>query len=105
MAQDLDKIRISCKELVKEVGKKSLQQGLFKEVIINKITKLQGGSVFQQLEKLHGYYKFNKPWLYTTEVEDYLKSLKIEDIEVTAKKYLRDENMMEFVFKNGRKDP
>ena len=57
------------------------------------------------MEKLHGYYKFNEPWLYTTEVEDYLKSLKIEDIEVTAKKYLRDENMMEFVFKNGRKDP
>ena len=105
MAQDLDKIRNSCKELVKEVGNKSLQQGLFKEVIINKMAKLQGGSIFQQMEKLYGYYKFNEPWLYTTEVEDYLKSLKIEDIEVTAKKYLRDENMMEFVFKNGRKDP
>ncbi|MBC9795382.1 M16 family metallopeptidase [Sinomicrobium weinanense] len=48
-------------------------------------------------ERLYEYYKYDATWLDKTEVENYLRSLDIEDVMETAKKYLNKNHRYEFI--------
>ncbi|MBO0353534.1 insulinase family protein [Muricauda ruestringensis] len=48
-------------------------------------------------ERLYEYYRYDAPWLSKSEVDIYIKSLIVEDIMKTAKKYLAKDHRYEFI--------
>jgi predicted Zn-dependent peptidase len=50
--------------------------------------------------KLYNQYRFGEPWANPEEVENFVKTLTTKDIMETAKKYLNNEYLFEFILKN-----
>lgn len=51
-------------------------------------------------EKLFHYYRYEQPWIDPEDLENYVKSLTVEDIVEVANKYYKDEKLYEFVMRD-----
>src|SRR5690606_37223271 len=96
-------MRQLCKQMVLEIKMNSFSperlDDVMRSLILPKFnSKLE--STFVKLQKLYNHYVFNEPWIDPIEIENYAKSLTPEDIQATAQKYLNNDNMFEFVFRN-----
>lgn len=101
--EELEAMRQLCKQMVLEIKMNSFSperlDDVMRSLILPKFnSKLE--STFVKLQKLYNHYVFNEPWIDPIEIENYAKSLTPEDIQATAQKYLNNDNMFEFVFRN-----
>lgn len=48
-------------------------------------------------KRLFEYYKYNAPWLDQNKIDNFLSSLTMKDITVTAKRYLKERDRYEFI--------
>ncbi len=101
--EELEALRKACKEMVSEIQSNSFSEERFEEVIQNRFIKryvAKQNSTFHRRRQLHGYYAYKEPWVPSSEIVRYVKSLTREDIQKTAQKYLKEGNLMEFVMQN-----
>jgi len=54
----------------------------------------------QMIERLYRTYRYDVPWIEASETENYVHTLTLKDIQETANKYFKDENLFEFVMGN-----
>src|SRR5690606_22105098 len=92
-------------EMVSEVKNYSYTEARFKKDIQSMVLSkymARKQSSFQRVRQLHDYYIYNEPWatLSELEIERFIKSLTWEDIQETARKYLKKAYLMEFVMQN-----
>lgn len=100
--EELEVLRKLCKEYVTDLKNGRFEEERFNEVIQNSILpkyNAQNQSLFKESLKIYNYYRFNEPWITNQEIELYINTLGLKDIQNTAKKYLNDINMFEFVLK------
>lgn len=106
--EELEVLRKICKDFVADLKKGRFKEERFNDVIQNRILpkyRTQNQSQYKQLLKIYNHYRFNEPWVTTHEMEQYINTLDLKDIQNTAKKHLNDINMFEFVFKDDRSSP
>lgn len=104
-SKELQEVRKTCKEMIREIKNHTFTEARFKEVVRNTILpnyKSKKQSPFHRLQQLHDYYVFNESFINISEseIENFILSLTREDILETARKYLKEENLIEFVMKN-----
>lgn len=101
---ELEMLRKACKSLVKELRDKVVDREVFKDVMLNKVYPKYRVSrqhdPARRVEKLYDHYRFNEKWASPVEIEEYVKSLMPEDIMRSARKYLREDHLMEFTFED-----
>ena len=101
---ELEMLRKACQSLVKELRDKVVDREVFKDVILNnvypkyRINKQHHPA--RRVEKLYDHYRFNEKWASPIEIEEYVKLLTPEDIRTSARKYLKEDNLMEFTFED-----
>jgi len=77
---------------------------LVKRELSSKYKRLNSSKSFHALSrKVQTYYINNKKIHTPQNAEEYIQSLTYKDIKETAEKYLKIENMMEFVYKDSIK--
>ena len=106
--EELEGLRGICKELVSDLKKGGFDKERFNEVIVNRILpkySVQKQSLHKVLLKTYHHHKYNEPWIALPEMERYIKSINLKDIQNTAKKYLKDKNLFEFVLKEDKSLP
>lgn len=99
--EELEGLRKKCKEMVSEIKKDGFSQQRFNEVIQHRILpkySAERQSLNKVQSKTYNHYRYNVPWVSTSEIEYYIKSLGPKDIQKTAQKYLKDKNLTEFSF-------
>jgi hypothetical protein len=101
---ELEMLRKACQSLVKELRDKVVDREVFKDVMLNnvypkyRINKQHHPA--RRVEKLYDHYRFNEKWASPIEIEEYVKLLTPEDIRTSARKYLKEDNLMEFTFED-----
>lgn len=98
--EELETLRRICKDMIVEIKKGAINKERFNEIISNKILpryRAKENSQSQVLMKTYNHYRYNEPWLNLSDIENYIRSLELKDIQRTAQKYLKDENLIEFV--------
>ncbi|MCK0191911.1 insulinase family protein [Arenibacter sp. F20364] len=106
--EELEGLREICKEFVSDLKKGGFDKERFNEVIGNRILpkySAEKQSLYKVCLKTYHYYKYGESWVAIPEIERYIKSLNLKDIENTAKKYLKDKNLFEFVLKEDKSLP
>jgi predicted Zn-dependent peptidase len=101
--EDLTPIRKDVKKIISDLKNGDMTDELFQEGLerMNRLYLAErAGQPYVMLERLYNHYRHGEPWVNPAEIERYVKALTPEDIMRTAKKYLKDENLYEFVFKN-----
>lgn len=90
--EELEMLRKICKDMVDEVKK-----GQFAQEILDKV--LERPSLLNiPRSTVYHYFRYNEPWASPLEVEQYIKSLGIGDIQEVARKYLMEEHLFEFTY-------
>lgn len=77
------------------ISSEELQEGLKRMYSLYDAEKAKLPQVMNK--RLYHYYRYDQPWLDPVEVEQFLKSISLEDIVEVAQKYCTDENLYEFV--------
>ena len=90
--EELEMLRKMCKDMVDEVKK-----GEFAQEILDKVLDRPGLLNIPRSTNYH-YFRYNEPWVSTSEVERYIRSLSIGDIQEVAKKFLKEEHLFEFTY-------
>src|SRR5690606_12462084 len=103
--EELKAIRKACNEMVSEIKNYSFTEARFKEVIQNIVLstyRTRKQSSFHRLQQLHDYYVYKEYWatLSEWEIDHFIQSLTREEIRETARKYLKEAYLMEFVMQN-----
>jgi predicted Zn-dependent peptidase len=101
---ELEMLRKACQSLVKELRDKVVDREVFKDVMLNNVyPKYRINKQYhpaRRVEKLYDHYRFNEKWASPIEIEEYVKLLTPEDIRTSARKYLKEDNLMEFTFED-----
>ncbi|APU67638.1 MULTISPECIES: M16 family metallopeptidase [Christiangramia] len=63
--------------------------------------KLRAGNNLAKSQKIYDHYYYDLDWVDNRELVEFIKTIKPEDIKLSARKYLKDENLWEFVQKNN----
>ncbi|WP_268225152.1 M16 family metallopeptidase [Sinomicrobium oceani] len=92
--EELGMLRKLCKEMIEEVKNGTFNQAQI-EMVLN-----SGNLKIPQSTNYH-YYRYKEPLVKMVDVEHYVRSLTPKDIREAAQKYLKDENLMEFVFRDN----
>jgi predicted Zn-dependent peptidase len=98
LPQELEMLSKLCIEMVEEVKRGVFDLSRFDTLISEGNYKIPQSTNYN-------YYKYKEPLVKTAEVETYVKSLKPDDIQEAAQKYLKEENLMEFVFRDRNNNP
>ena len=82
-------------QIIKEIKLGLINEELFEQnVNLVRANFASGGFYNNQLIE---HYKYHSPWFSQSKAEDYIKSLTLQDIITTARKYYKKENRYEFV--------
>lgn len=102
--EELGWLRQECKKIITEMKSKPLNKDIIEEISKSVLYPKYGTDRAEQngqmIEKLYRTYRYDVPWLEASETENYIHSLTMKDIQKTAKKYFKDENLFEFVMGN-----
>lgn len=97
-------IRQEFSKMVNELKERPVPEELFEQGIKRMLVEYdpsgKAGTQEEVQTKLYNHYKYGIPWVETKKVIPFIKSLKPKDIQFAAKKYLKEENLYEFVMTN-----
>lgn len=96
--EELDKIRKLCRKMVKDVKNGSFNQAQIEMILNKEYIKIPQSTNYN-------YYRFEDPYVREIDIKRYVESLNSKDIQQTAEKYLKNENLMEFVFRDSSTNP
>src|SRR5690606_4618398 len=103
VAKELDDVRKECRRIIQEMKSGMVTQEML-EQSIKRLYYLYDENTTGLHEmvqnRLYEHFRYQSTWLEPTEVEQFLRSLTVEDIVATAKKYFKEENSYEFVMGN-----
>lgn len=96
-------IRKEFQTIYKDLQSELISQNLLNQSLMRMLMLYdpgrRGNSQRTIQNKLYTHYRYNLPWTDNSEIHEYIKTLKPEDILEIAKKYYKDENLFEFVLK------
>ncbi|RTE54139.1 insulinase family protein [Arenibacter aquaticus] len=90
--EELEMLQKMCKEMVEEVKK-----GQFAHEILDNVVDKPGLLNIPRSTNYH-HFRYNEPYVSPLEVEQFLRSLSIRDIQEVARKYLKEEHLFEFTY-------
>src|SRR5690606_38488187 len=99
--EELETLRKLCNRLISEVKKNSSSPERFENIkpFIYRKYSANGESQNKTMQVMYDHYKYIEPWIEKSEIESFVRSLSVKDISETARKYLKDENKLEFVMR------
>lgn len=98
--EELVEVQRECKNIISEIKSGMVSNEMLEQSIIRlyyMYDKTITGQHHIVQNKLYEHYRFKIPWMEHYEIEQFLKSLTVEDIVATANKYLKEENLNEFI--------
>ncbi|MEQ8421195.1 MAG: insulinase family protein [Arenibacter algicola] len=102
--EDLEFVKSDIKNILNELKSTPVNEGIFHDAVLRFLYPKYSRDNLQRnkniIVKLYNQYRFGEPWVNPDEVEEFVKTLTTKDIMETAKKYLNDEYLFEFVLKN-----
>ncbi len=103
VAKELDNVRKECKRIIQEMKSGMVTQEML-EQSIKRLYYLYDENTTGLHEmvqnRLYEHFRYQSTWLEPNEVEQFLRSLTVEDIVATAKKYFNEESSYEFAMGN-----
>ena len=96
LEEELGMLRHTCKEMVNKIRKGIINEERLKKVIDSRMNNLKKIPQNNQ----YNYYRYRESFVESSKVEEYIKSIRPEDIQFIVKKYFNEENLMEFVLRN-----
>lgn len=97
--QELEWLREESKKMLEEIKNNGFDPEIFKRIQkqVYKVNLEEG----TKPKEIYKYFRYDVPFISKEEREHFIRSLTMKDIIETAKEYLKNENMMEFVMKDG----
>ena len=98
--KDLPLLQKEVRGIISEIKSGSITDKRFKKGLkrMNGIYRKERAYKPREMqERLYEYYRYDSPWLDPVKVQNFVKSLTIDDIVETANKYCKEENLFEFV--------
>jgi predicted Zn-dependent peptidase len=100
VTKELAEVQKECKRIIQEMKSGMVTQEMLEQSIM-RLYYLYDENITGQHEmvqnKLYEHFRNQSTWLEPNEIEQFLKSLTVEDIVATANKYFDQENSYEFV--------
>ena len=101
--EEFAEIRKEYKKVLSEIKAGRITEEEFKQGLHRMYRKYDSESANKSMTmeyNLYKHYRYNQPWVDPVEVENYVKSLTVEDIVEAAGRYYKDENLYEFVMRD-----
>src|SRR5690606_11238062 len=97
--QELEWLREESKKMLEEIKNNGFDPEIFKRIQkqVYKVNLEEG----TKPKEIYKYFRYDVPFISNEEREHCIRSLTMKDIIETAKEYLKNENMMEFIMKDG----
>lgn len=97
--QEFEWLREESKKLIADIKENGFDPETFRRIQERsyKVSLDQG----LKPKEVYEHYRYNDPFVNKKEQAYFIKRLTMKDIQETAKEYLKEENMMEFVLKDG----
>lgn len=101
---EFSKIRQETKRIVEEIksgniSKEEFENGVKRMYFLYNAKRANHPRVMHQ--KLYNYYRYGQPWIDPWEKDDFVKSLTVGDVLEAANEYYDEENLYEFMMKDG----
>ncbi|MDL5514010.1 insulinase family protein [Arenibacter sp. M-2] len=107
MEEELEWLREESKLMVAEIKKDGFSPERFKQICTDVLYPMFEATSTSNLaaKNIYEHYRYGYPLVDNASKERFIKSLTIEDLKKTARKYLSEGDMMEFVMRENRNDP
>ncbi|MBO3100261.1 M16 family metallopeptidase [Gelidibacter pelagius] len=101
---EFEDLRTEANLLINEIKLGEIDDNLFMSAVkhlhlLYNLDQLNKNS--QTIKRLHEHYRFDKQWVNPIEMNEYVKSLTLEDIINSAQKYFNEDNKYEFSMMDG----
>lgn len=104
--EELEWLRQKCMGIITEIKTEPLDKEIFDGILNNVVLPKYGSQRLNQndrmAERLYKTFRYGTPWIKASELYKFVRSLTTKDVQEIANKYLKKENMFEFVMGSGQ---